>query len=98
MAHFQFWIVSALDVAETGDCYDVGVDLFLDEHCLAFGTKKHVLCFILMSGTNLDPRLHLGIGRIENRALAGRTPRDGKLSFQLRSTFPRRCDTQTATP
>ncbi len=90
--------LSALDIAETGDGYDVGVDLFLDEHRLAFGTKKHLACFIFGSGTNLDPRLHLRIGRIENRASAGRTPCDGKLSSQLKSTFPSRCDTQTATP
>ena len=34
--------LSALDIAETGDGYDVGVDLFFDEHRLAFGTKKHL--------------------------------------------------------
>ena len=98
MAHFQLWIVSTFDIAETGDCYDVGVGLFLDEHRLAFGTKKHLACFIFGSGTNLDPRLRLRIGRKENRTPAGWTPRDGELSFQLKSTFPSRCDTQTATP
>ena len=92
------YIISALDVAETGDRHDVEVDLFFDEHRLAFGTKKHLACFIIMCKTNLGPCLHLRIGRIEKRAPAGRTPRDGELSSQLRSTFPSRCETQTATP
>ena len=91
-------MVSALDVTETGDRYDVGVDLFLDQHRLAFGTKKHLVCFIITRKTNLDPYFHLRIGRIENGAPAGRTPSDGELSFQLKSTFPSRCDTHTATP
>ena len=98
MAHFQLWVISALDVAETGNRHDVGVDLFFNEHRLAFGTKKHLACFIILRKTNLDPYFHLRIGRIENRTPAGRTPRDGELSFQLKSTFPSRCDTQTATP
>ncbi len=98
MAHFILRMVSALDVTETGNCDNARLDCFLDEHRLAFGTEKHLVCFILGCWTNLDLRLHLRIGRIENRAPAGRTPRDGELSFQLRSTFPSRCDTHTATP
>ena len=98
MAHFQFRIASALDVAEAGNCDNARLDCFLDEHRLAFGTEKHLVCFILGGWTNLDLRLHFRIGRIENRTSAGRAPRDRELSFQLRPTFPRRCDTQIATP